>query len=306
MDLTEDFKGILCGMCKGVPEFSTHECLACECFCCWSCGSAHTQNSRFAHHKLVELKSDELCSVHNQELILFCLDDMKPVCMACAQFSVEHSKHQVFDFPSALEKLGYYEWIQNLEETKCHYLQKKLEVSRALENLKEAQTKTVQKMQKAYDELVSQVKSRLDSETSKVLSLKSSLELKLLFETQKRKDMLTQIASLTLPTDPKETLLSYFPRAQELLQLPCYSPPDFTLQTEDYCSSQALKCNIESAVDAFSYSQMTPSKKWKCKDCGKLNLKGVSCKACKSTNQVLQKLCQNTQLPTKRVRERRI
>ena len=305
-----DEKDPFCNMCKFAPMIASHECLACKAFCCWPCADEHIKNLRFAHHKMIPLGSKLLCSRHNQEMILYCMDCLRCICVACAQFSVDHSGHKVLDFESASSVLRpQIELLENqLEDMKSQtdLKMKKYDEERII--IKQDCEGIENNMRKIVKEIMTSLETELTENVQKLLELRDDRLLKIDFERQKASDLATQLYKLSIPKCAKDQVTDFLHRAKDILEVPIHPANDYTLDENDIQIFKTFHERGSCALDALFYSELSLTSRWECRACKSKNFpKETVCRACQTPNRFLERLqAPNNASKVKRGKPRRI
>lgn len=94
---------IHCDHCIETPSVAIRTCLTCDASLCQAHALLHQQRSALKDHTLVEVTGDPLslkCREHRDELKLFCMEEMAPVCCMCVLVGT-HKNHKAFQLHEA-------------------------------------------------------------------------------------------------------------------------------------------------------------------------------------------------------------
>jgi len=272
----------VCNMCKEEPASATQECLTCEVHACDSCSAAHLSNPRFAQHKLIALESKFFCKNHSQEMVLFCIDDKRAVCVTCAKFS--HNTHRVLDFTSALEILkpqisDLQSQLSNSEEsltTKTH----ELETQKT--KLESQCSDMLTQMNSSYEKLKSVLDQEFQAEKENI-SKKYQQEKLFLEEKLTKTQETIQILDQLKPPKTHKAQLDFLVKSKEALKsLPVLDKP----KQHKFPTEFVRKAQM--GLDCLCYSDTSFSSRWACRSCNSKNFpKDFVCRKCKTPNHLI-------------------
>ncbi|XP_030639474.1 tripartite motif-containing protein 35-like [Chanos chanos] len=177
-----------------------------ECPVCGTTPSKSTPLSNLALKNLCEIYlqersqktstgSEEFCSLHNEKLKLFCLEDKEPVCVACRD-SRKHENHNCCPIDEAAED------HKDQLKTALKPLQKKLEIfenfkltfDKMAEHVKVRTELTERLIKKEFEELHEFLR---DEEAARITALREEEEQKSQMIRKKTEEMSREISSLS-------------------------------------------------------------------------------------------------------------
>ncbi|KAI4898717.1 hypothetical protein NFI96_030904 [Prochilodus magdalenae] len=139
--------------------------------------------------------SEVLCSLHNEELKLFCLDDQQPVCVVC-QTSKNHKNHELCPVDEAVtefkDKLRTA--LEPLQENLKVFEEAKQEYERTAAHIKTQAQHTERQIQEEFEKLHQFLR---DEEAARIAALKEEEEQKSRMMRRKIEEMDVEISSLS-------------------------------------------------------------------------------------------------------------
>ncbi|XP_030639309.1 tripartite motif-containing protein 35-like [Chanos chanos] len=139
--------------------------------------------------------SEEFCSVHNEKLKLFCLDDKKPVCVVC-QTSKNHENHEFCPVDEAAhdnrEELKT--TLKPLQEKLEFFRKVKLSCDKTAENIKIQAQHIEMRIREEFEKLHQFLR---DEETVRITALREEEEQKSQMMEEKIEEMSREISSLS-------------------------------------------------------------------------------------------------------------
>lgn len=137
---TKSSSTIHCDHCIETPSVAIRTCLTCDAALCPAHALLHQQRSALREHTVVEVTGDPLslkCQEHRDELKLFCVEEMVPVCCLCVLVGM-HKNHKVVQLHEACT-----DFKSMLQTTMSQLLQRRSEAEHAIRDLESLYTHTV-------------------------------------------------------------------------------------------------------------------------------------------------------------------
>uniref|UniRef100_A0A8C7YG10 Uncharacterized protein n=1 Tax=Oryzias sinensis TaxID=183150 RepID=A0A8C7YG10_9TELE len=249
---------VWCDHCLEKPSVAVRTCLTCDASVCQAHALQHRQKSALREHTLVDVTSDPFslkCREHRDQLKLFCVEEMVPVCCLCVLVGVHkhHKASQLHEASADLKKM--------LETNMSQLLKRRGEAEHAIKALESLYTQTV-KFAADFRERISDKYSRirfvLDADERLMMQIIEAEETYMTdwLESQ-RSIMETQIQEIDSLRTRSKLLLQQTNDLKFLQQITAQKlchPVDFSpIQTVDVdlCEPEKLR-TVERLVDDLS------------------------------------------------------
>ncbi|XP_036972206.1 tripartite motif-containing protein 16-like [Acanthopagrus latus] len=210
---------VACDFCTGRKLRATKSCLVCLVSYCEKHLQPHYESPMFEHHKLVkptEKLKENICSRHNEVMKMFCRTDQQCICYLCSV--EEHKGHNIVS--AAAERTerqrelegsrhNIQQRIQDREKD-VKVLQREVEAingsaDKAVEHSEKIFTQLIRLMEKRRSDVKQQVRSKQETEVSRVKELQEKLEQEI--TELKRKD--AELKKLSHTEDHNQFLHNY-------------------------------------------------------------------------------------------------
>ncbi|XP_052406533.1 E3 ubiquitin-protein ligase TRIM35-like [Carassius gibelio] len=174
--------------------------------------------------------SEEICSLHSEKLILFCLEDKQPVCLVC----VNSQKHDNNTFRPIDEMVSSYKEelntaLKSLQEKLLHNEKTKEEFEKTVQHIKSQAEHTERQIKQQFEKLHQFLR---DEEEATITALRAEEEQKKQMMKEKLEEMNRHISALShtikdteeMMKDSDVCFLKEFPVSMERFQIS--SQPD--------------------------------------------------------------------------------
>ncbi|XP_075338271.1 tripartite motif-containing protein 16-like [Odontesthes bonariensis] len=210
---------VACDFCSGRKLKAIKSCLSCPASYCENHLQPHYDVAPLRKHKLVEPSEnlqENICSVHDEVMKMFCRTDQKSICYLCSVD--EHKGHDTVS--AAVERTerqremeGSRQQIQQRiqdAEKDVKLLQQELEAihqsaDKTVEDSQKIFTELIRLLQKRSSDVKQQIRSQQEAEGSRVKELQEKLEQEI--TELKRKD--AELQQLSHTEDHSQFLLNY-------------------------------------------------------------------------------------------------
>lgn len=272
----------LCNFCRDLPLRATERCLACQALCCDDCKRTHLSNARFSQHKIISLNSKLLCYLHSEEMVVYCMDDMRACCLTCIRYTTYHKGHTILDFAGAFEVLS-----SSVVKCKNRLNERKTEIENRIINIHEQRNRLNTQCKDIENELKKQFKN-----LKKKINQGSKNERHLIIEktqncksnTEKNRGLLADyLSEMKIKTncDEKEKI-KQMGLLKSLLKKPVPG-----IELEEVGSSTFIQQG-ECCLDCLSYTETLANSRWNCRVCNNTNFpKDTTCRKCKTFNHIV-------------------
>ncbi|KAM9718977.1 tripartite motif-containing protein 16-like isoform 2-T2 [Menidia menidia] len=154
---------VACDVCSGRKLRASKSCLVCVASYCEEHLQPHYESPPFKKHKLVEPSKklqENICSVHDEVMKLFCCTDQKSICYLC---SVEEHKghHTVSAAAERTERQGELEGRRQQIQQRIQDKQKDVKLlQQEVKAIDQSADKTVEDSEKMFTELIRLIQKR--------------------------------------------------------------------------------------------------------------------------------------------------
>lgn len=208
--------GVLCDVCNETKEKAVKSCLRCLASYCETHLQQHYQAAPLQKHKLIEPTADltdNMCSVHDEPVKLFCRTDRQCICYLCSVD--QHSGHEVVsaaaeraqgqrELEDRRDKLQ--QTIQDkekdLEEVKQEVEAVGRSAAKAVQRSEDKFTQLIQLLEKRRLEVEKQIRAQLETEICRMKKTEEKLEREITELTQ----TVAELGALSRLQDPRQFL----------------------------------------------------------------------------------------------------